>query len=376
MRMNELTEYQASALAKISTETLRAARITVSYSPEIQSLFDQAATDGWSTEMLTRALTESLPDYMLDQEGIPEVAHYLAQEFALRDKTQTMLVSAETGQVVGQVPPDSIYQPDPVEREFTNRLAVPLARIKPEVEAALIQAHVTKGQESRVLQVLQGRARSTELQIQDGDPRLLVATRNGRAKLTDRLRQELPDLLLEGAGAIGEFTRHFDIRLPADIPEEAHQLRITAHASVSLVDMLTINLRHDLYTALRERIRAQWARNIARQVAILTWQMPEQELSLKDAPDQGLLICDPDVAAALPGRVCLAVVGASSVLLTSPGLYLGIEPDGYVCEAIERNSQWEIAAGFDLTLHVDLATVRAIRFTDVPASGVSVEVVS
>jgi hypothetical protein len=289
-----------------------------------------------------------------------------------------MLVSAETGQVVGQIPPDAIYQPETmVEREFTDRLAVPGVRIKPAVEAAIIQAQVAKGQETRVLQILRERAKSTELQAQDGDPRLLVATRSGRVKLADRLRQELPDLLLDGPGSIGEFTRHFDIRLPGDVPAEAHQLRITAHASIPLADMLSINLQHDPYTALRERVRAQWARSIARQVALLTWcQLSERELSLQDAPPAGLLICDPDTAIALPGRNCLAVDNVPSVLLTDHGLYLGIEPEGYVCEAIERHGHWEVAAGFDLTLHVNLATVQALRFTDVPVSGLSVEVVS
>ena len=382
--MNELAEYQASALAKISTENLRAARITVSCSPEVQSLFDQAATENWSTEQLTRALNETLPDYMLDHEAVPEVAHYLAQEFALRDKTHTLLVSAETGQVVGQIPPDAIYQPGPVERENLDqqgeqlagsKFAIPLARIKPEVEAAIIQSQVTRGQEQRVVKVLRERARSTELQTQDGDPRLLVSTRSGRVKLADRLRADLPELLIDGPGVVGEFMRQCDVRPPGDVPDDFHRVRITAHASMPLADMLSINLQHDPYTALKERVRSQWARNLARQVALLAYcQLPQESLTVAEAPE-GFLICEPDVTMALQekGRSSLAVETTPSCVLLTPCLYLGV--DTYVCEGIERSGRWEVAAGFDVELHVNLKAVKSLKFTDVPVSGLSVEVV-
>lgn len=373
--MSALTNHRQSSLVKINTETLRAARITVSCSPEVQGLFDQAVTEEWDTQTLADVLTEALPEYMLDHTGIAEAAQYLAEEFTLRDKNQTLLVSAETGLAVGQVPPDTLYQPDAVEREFTDKLAVPLKRLKPEVEAAIIQAQFNRGHEEKIVQALSKRAISTELQAQTGDPRLQVATYQGRKKLAARMRLELPELLTGGSGMVRDFLNCCVIGLPEEAPGLAHQLRITAHAAVPLTDMLSLNLQHDPYTALKERVRNQWARNIARQVALFAYcQLTELVKSIRDELPEGLLICDPDTAIAIPSRPSLAVEGVPAVII-SKGPFLGIAPDAYVLESIERQGRWEIAAGFDVALNLDLEAIQALHFTDVPISGLTVEVV-
>lgn len=377
--MNDLVELGSTALVNIGTATLRAARIAISASEELRAVFDRAATEGWGAEMLCSALQESLPEYLIDQDGIPEVAKYLAREFVLRDKTQTLLVSAETGIAVGQVSPSDFYQPPPVEREFSSNLATPALRIRPEIESAIVQGNFNRARETQIMATLTKKVRSTELQLQAGDARLLVATLKGRKTLTELLRQELPELLQNGPGMLGQFLGMCRIGRPEEMDngsENGHLLRITAHSVVPTLDMLSLNFQHDHYTALKERVRSQWVRGLARQVASLAYfQGPVSHIKLADILPDGLLICDPNTAMALPGRQCLPV-DDSLIAVMFDGPKLGIEPDSYVCESIERHGKWEVAAGFDVLLHLDPASVRAFKLLDTPLSGLSVEVVT
>lgn len=380
--MNDLAELRPTSLVNVSTATLRAARIAVSASEELKAVFDRAATEEWDVTMLRSALQESLPEYLIEQDGISEVADYLAREFFARDKSQTLLVSAETGLAVGQISPSDLYQPPPVEREFSDKLATPAMRLRPEVESALVQGAFNREQDAKTLSALSERVKSTELQRQEGDSRLLVATRKGRKSLMERLRQELPELLQSGPGMVGQFLGMCMIGRPEDIAKDAgdvegHVLRITAHSVVPTLDTRALSFQHDHYTALKERVRAQWARGLARQVASLAYfQGPVVDIRVSDnALPDGLLICDPDTAMAHPNRPCLPVENSMAAVLFD-GPYLGINPESYVCESIERHGRWEVAAGFDVSLHLDSGGVRAFRFLDVPVSGVTVEVVT
>jgi hypothetical protein len=332
--------------------------------------------------MLSQQLLETLPEFLLEQEGLPTVARFLAEEFSQRDKTKTMIVSAETGFAVAEVPQDAFYQPPPVAREGTDQLVTPAPRLRPEIESAIVQANFNRGHESSVTKALQERGPVTELMKQEGDPRTLVATYKGRKQLADRLRSELPQLLLEQIpGRLGEFLKLCQIDTdgsgcPAVQDTPGHELRIIAHASVPITDQLSLNLQHDPYTALKERVRAQWVRNIARQVASFSYcQQSVQEVTLEDEFPDALLICDPDTSMALPHLLTLPVEESPAVMLFD-GPYLRIHQESYVCESLERRGRWEVAAGFDLTLYLDLGVSKAFRFRDVPVSGLTVEVVS
>jgi hypothetical protein len=375
-------EVQVSNLVKLEgLEALTAppradlllARRAIHASPELQQLFDDAATQGWEVDRLASAIDDGLRRALGTSIGAA-TALFLAEEFEARDKQQTLLVSADTGLAVAQVPPDALYQPDPVAREGTDQLATPLMRLKPEVEAAIVQHHYRRAEDRSLTAKLQQRARSSELQKAEGDARFRIATRSGRTSLAEQLRGELPTLLSDHRGASGRLLRL--CRLNEPVPS-SHSLTLewTLFSQVSMLvaDGLANNLRHDSYGSARGRIRAGWTRSLAKAIATLAHlKCAKVHVRTRELGPEGLLIAEPNAVAMGLHAKSLFTVEAPSVLLNSD-VYLTFRSD-YRLDAYESQARWNLDASIDVCMHLDPEAVSAVIFTDVVESGVSVEV--
>ena len=349
------------------------ARRAIHASPELQQLFDAAAVEGWDVERLASALDEGLRRVLGTSIGAATTL-FLAEEFEARDKQQTLLVSADTGLAVAQVPPDALYQPDPVAREGTDQLAIPLMRLKPEVEAAIVQHHYRRAEDRGLTAQLQQRARSSELQKAEGDARFRIATRSGRTSLAERLRSDLPTLLQDHRGPCGSLLRL--CRLNEPVPS-SHSLildwTLFSHASVGVVDGLANNLRHDAYGSARGRVRAGWTRSLAKIIAAVAHlRCAIVPVGTRGELGPGLLLAEPNVIAMGLRADTLFTVEAPAVLLNGD-VYLTLRSD-YQLDAYESQARWNLDASVDVCLHLDGGSLTPLIFTDVVESGVTVEV--
>lgn len=361
------------ALAAPAKAGLLLARHAIHSSRDLQRLFDDAALEGWDVERLSAALGEAISRF-LGQDVDPAVPRYLAEEFEARDKTQTLLVSTETGLAVAQVPSEALYQPERVPREGSAELAQPLMRLKPELEAAIIQHHHERGEEDGLMARLQIRARSSELQRADGDARFRITTPRGRRSLAEQLLAELPTLLQDQRGASGRLLSRCCVNEP--VPE-SHRLRLSLTLSTKtwllVADRLAHNFRYDAYRSARERIRAGWTRTMAKSIAIQAHlSRPPAHQGVDGALGEGLLIAEPNVIA-MVRHVDTLLVPRAPAALVSGQVYLELQGEPRLA-AYESEARWNLEASFDVALHLDPGAMQPLSFADVVESGVSVEV--
>jgi hypothetical protein len=354
-------------------EDLLRARHAIHASVELQKIFERAETQQWGTERLASELAERLAAHgtVID----PSICRYLADEFAARDKGATLLVSAETGLAVAQVPEDAIYVPALVAREGTDELAVPLPRLKPEIEAAIIQHRNTVAEEPLVIAKLQDRARSTELLRAEGDRRLQISTRSGRKKLSDRLQDELPEILADHRGAVG---RLFERCRVNETPPKECEIRIPltlrGHSSILVVDSLAMNFRYDVSRAAREKIRFGWAVRLARELSTIAHRTKNPRLVTSgEALPSGLLIGTPDLAAAGYPEV-LPLIDQHAVVVAGL-VYLEVQDECFDFEAYETEARWCVDASVTLNLCLSARSLHPLVFKDLSESGLVVEVV-
>jgi hypothetical protein len=358
-------------------DALVRARVAIHASITLQKLFEQSDSEQWETERLASALSTGFASLELEVE--PGVCRYLAEEHRSRNKELTLLVSAHTGLPVAQVPEDAIYVPEPVAREGTDALATPLPRLRPEIETAIVLRTNERAADPVLLTQLAARTHSTVLQRTEGDLRFRIATRSGRKRLAERLREELPELLRDHHGSIGRlFAR---CRLTGPIPEE-HAIRfpvtLRGHAALLVADALAMNYRHDSYRSAREKIRAGWGRALAKAVATIAHQTSPRAVTLEDPLlPEGLLIGSPDLASMARQLNVVAVPGVSETVL-SGNLFLIVneDDDAYRLDTYETESRWCLDASVTVTLYLDTRSVHPLLFTDLVESGLVVEVLS
>jgi len=373
-----------TTLARPVSRTLLAARQAIRTVPELQALFQEARESGWAVEQLADALFVRLPEYLLDPQDLWETCLYLADEFSQMGH-HTLLVSTQTGLAIARVTDEDIYLPAPVARETEDgsvRLAQPLPRLRPDLEGVIVQWQFDRAQDQKVVQGLAVKLPSSELLAQEGDNRLLQVTQDGRRRIVDRLRAELPTILQDVPGMSGELLRLCKFGTPDEVPSGF----LPCAPSTSLVrvirpviDPLAANLRQDAYTALLGQIRSGWIRDIARVLSGLVLGLRDvQDASVLDALPGGLWICEPNTARALPGKQVLPVPGAATTLvhdgLKTTVAYICPREDSYACRSREFLGRWEVGASFEFALYLNPQAFSAYRFKDVPESGVSVEV--
>jgi hypothetical protein len=381
---DKLATVKVDTLAKPLPGSLLAARTAIRVRPDLQELFDKAKAEKWTAEQLADALYVTLPHYIIETEGLWETALYLADEFLQFGASGGFLiVSRETGQAILQASEEDIYLPEPVKRE-SGRLRQPLPRLRPDLEGAIVQWEFEKGRDERILQTLAKRASQTDFLAQEGDNRLLRATRKGRKEIVDMLRGELPTLLPPDVGLVREFLELFHFCTPTEVPEDFEacgEAMVRAVIVMPIVDPLASNLRHDPYTLLKRQVVSQWTRDIAQLLTNSVQYNRELEASVLDALPAGFWLADPNVAMALGGKRVLPLPAwpiTKTILLhdwLAPVACLCIKPDSYECQSREFLERWEVAAVCKLALYVKPDSFSVYSFRDVPVSGVSAELV-
>jgi len=373
-----------NSLAKPIPQSLLAARTAIQSSPKLQDIFKKAKAEKWTPDALADALFVNLPEYLESSENLWDISLYLADEY-LQYGDKVLLVSTETGRAIWQITEDDIYIPEPVRREGSDTLAQPLPRLRPDLEGFLINWQFIESRDQQILQTLAKRLSSSAIQVRENDKRLLRATRKGRKHLAEVVEEELPILLPPKAGIAKEF---FDLCVLEtslkDIPKDFRSLppeKAIANVVTQVGDALSFNLRQDPFTTIKHQIMYQWVRCIARTLA--NYKEPESckinEASVLDTLPPSFWISTPNTAMALRGKRVLPVIDASTVLLhtwLAPLFYIWIPLESYKCHSRELLNRWEIIAECEFTLHIKPEAFSLYQFTDVPLSGLSIELVA
>ena len=370
---------KVQTLAKPSAVSLLEARQHVQRSPEIALAFGQALADGWSADELADTLTFLLQqDMEEDVEAVWQTALYLSDEF-IQMGGSMMAVSTETGQAITRIPEEAIYQPALVPREGGG-MAVPLPRIDPKLEGAIVQHEHEKGREAATTAAILEHLPQSDLLRQEGDNRLLVTTRAGRKQIVGRLRDALPTLLPDNcSGSSQQFFSLFEFKDELPVNLRLIDGEAVARIQTPVQDARTMNLRHDPYNASLARIAAQWAREMARMLAVTAHSVLKvQTASVEEAQraptwpsGYTYWVSDPNTARELMTSG-LVVPDAPTVLLRGPLGVIVLDSESFVCEGRERLDKWDIGATVKFTLCIDWEKVLAFQLSDIPISGVSI----
>jgi hypothetical protein len=261
-------EPQVTSLAKPSSSSLLQARADVQRDAVAKQLFLDAKEQGHSTEWLTDQLASRLAG--LWDGNLPEAldaARYLADEWTQLGEG-ILIVSNETGKVIAKLDEKDLYTPAPVPRE-SGMMAEPLTRIEPGMEAMIVSWVFEKGREERIEALLAERGHQTALQREEGDRRLWIASRRGRARMAGALADDHPKTLLERAGGTsGGFLKHFDLALnPPEGASQGRKYYLEATMALRVQDPLTSNLQYDRLGAMRGVVAQIWVRELGRMLA-------------------------------------------------------------------------------------------------------------
>jgi hypothetical protein len=148
-------------------------------------------------------------------------------------------------------------------------MAKALPRIRPDLEAAVTTWTFDRAREQRIVEALAAKGHQTALLREEGDPRLLVATRKGRTKIVQDLATLTPQELLRVCGGTsGAFLSHFDIvsEEPSDYEEVLSGI-LTASSAMKVSDQTTINLHYNKAASLRGVLAQGWVREIAKELS-------------------------------------------------------------------------------------------------------------
>ena len=257
--------------AKPATDWLVQARADINSNPKLKELFQRALGEKqpkfWLIDNLAARLNAAWGGDEFHH--AMEVARYLADENEQLGEG-IRLVSTETGKVTALVTADDIYQPAPVPRE-SGGMAIPLPRINPSLERTLVTWVFERAREKTIIATLTERANQTALLREEGDPRLLPATRAGRSEIVRSMTDFSPSALLGRLGGTsGVFLQRFDIRTEQPEPDDVKGLLgpfegyVSARSTMNIADQTTINLSHSRQQTLRGALPQAWVRDIAR----------------------------------------------------------------------------------------------------------------
>jgi hypothetical protein len=393
-RLTRFEPPQIKTTARPNKTLLLAARHEVQRTAAVREVFRLAQEGKWSAAVLEDRLFIVLQNRLEGtSEEIGEVARYLADEHEQLGGG-LMMISRETGQAIALLTEEDLWQPPPVERESGN-VITPARRIRPDLEGALVHWEFTREREKQLLATATQRLHQTELQRQEGDPRLLPLTRKGRTTIVEAIEGHLPALLLNCQQPV--LRRFLDLFRMAEVPlADTDAVRQVvdgaldpllpcvgvAQSILPIPDPATFNLRYDHISTLLARTASQWGREIARGLAVeaslrnIPREVPLDEVSRE--PLQGVCIAEPDVVAALQqvdGALCvLPVSGAPTTCIQAQAGVILIDPASYVCRGREFHDRWEVVARFEYAVWIDWGKVASLRISGVRQSGIAVEV--
>jgi hypothetical protein len=399
--MSDLAKRQGTPLAtKVEVEVLtkadpipgllRMARAIVQRTPELRAVFAMARNEGWDAERLADALATALSPYFSgpvseESQNIQAVAAYLADEY-LQVGDSILLISSQTGRAIARLRDEDFYQPLPVPRE-DGTMVTPGKRIRPDVEAFIIQWQFDRGYEEAAKQAVLAKLLQTQLLQEAGDRRVLYATRQGRKVLVSEMRQHLPNIIPNYCkGVMGKLFDHLPI-----VKEEPKDPALTslgefvnhARATYPLQDKRAKNLRHDAWTSILATTASGWVRSLAGYLLSAGHgegygSVPLGYLSGTDS--EGLWITSANVSVALTNMrsemnvLSVNTDGDFALCLEGQCGCLLIEETGYELQGREIFDRWDIASTFKVRVWIDWSRVRRYLLSDVPVTGLSFEV--
>lgn len=374
-------EPRVISTAKPEADWLLQARRDINSDESLRDFFRRAREEGRDSDWIADNISVRLAgrwgsDRFFDA---LEAATYLADEY-LQLGEGIHIVSTETGKITATLSESDIYQPAPVPRE-SGGLAVPLPRIRPDLEGLLTTWSFERGREEQLTEALALRANQTDLLREEGDPRLRIATRSGRSEIVREIAEDTPRSLLERAGgSAAAFLRHFEIRTAAPDPseglEEVHGVA-SAQSRMGIQDPLTTNLHHNRQGILRGVFAQAWAREMARRLSVEAHQrgsvppVPSDQIGLSDFSGTDMWVVSPDalqlVRELSEKQVTLMPVeGAYPLGLSNRRVGVLVLPESFSAESRELFNRWETAAILEFSLWVDWSAIRVLRISDVP----------
>lgn len=367
-------EPKVTSLAKPTVEGLLQARADIQRNSSLKELFLQARSEERSAEWLADNLAPRLAGIWGQDFGEAlEASRYLADEFFQLGDEGILLVSRETGKVLCRLTEDDWYQPGLVPRESGN-FAQPLVRIRPELEGLLVSWSFEKGREERLEAIIRDRLNQTALLREEGDQRLLIASRKGRAQLSAAVGQEGATALLRRAGGTaGAFLGHFHID-GGKPPAEAVQVTLRATTRFHVGDPLTSNISHDRLGSLKGVAAQEWVRELGNYISKASRSSCEVESVDESELTTGLFdgwptwVADPD-ALAIFKRIQPSLV----VLPTPTAQPCGFKgqvgtlwfPEPVKVESRELFNRWETYAGVECFLVLDWSSVKALSISGI-----------
>lgn len=359
-------EPRVTSLAKPSVQNLLQARAEVQRDAATKQLFLDAKEQGHPTEWLVDQLASRLAG--LWDGNLPEAqeaARYLADEFTQLGEG-ILIVSTETGKAIAKLDESDLYTPAPVPRESGN-FAEPLPRIEPGMEAMIVSWGLEKSREERVEALLAQRANQTALLREEGDRRLWIATRKGRARMAGALADDHPKTLLERAGGTsGAFLKHFDLALdPPEGAEGGRTYRLEATMALRVQDPLTSNLQYDRLGSMRGVVAQSWIRELGKQLARdavrvdhpVVWQSNKLTLEqIKQAAETW--VASPEVMLRFfevtPGKApTIMPVDGSATLGLKGKVGTIVVPETCHVQNREVFGRWEVHASLEIQVFID-----------------------
>lgn len=307
-----------------------------------------------------------------------EAALYLLDEYDQLGEG-VHLVSTETGKVILTLTEKDIWDPGMVPREGGG-MAKALPRIRPDLEAAVTTWTFDRSREQRIVEALAKKGRQTALLKEEGDPRLLVATRRGRTQIVQGLVSHTPmELLRACGGTSGMFLQHFD--LVTEEPEDFYlhmEGTLVASSAMNVSDQSTVNLHHNRAGTLRGALAQGWVRDLARQIADMAFQCTAERLLPTDIEDvklrKGFWIVPPEAISALKGRgsTLMPVDRVKPTGFFAPKVGTLVLPEEFGAETNEMFERWTTSVHLNFRLQMDWSVVGCMDITGLAYQGIVV----
>lgn len=355
-------EPQVNSLAQPLGTSLLGAREAVQRVEPLREAFAYARANNIGAERLAEVITPMFSEHLdIPIEEAQQVARYLADEYE-QIGDAVLIVSRETGRAIARVTDEDFWQPAPVPRE-DGSLAVPLPRLKPEIQGALVNWQFTEARDRNLLAEVLVRGRAAGIVRDVDDRKLQPITKAGRKHFVVELRDALPTLLDEyTSGGVAAFLNCFERVASDPVATRGGDIRrgvksmVIARATLPLMDPLTSNLHHSVFASVRRQIANQWVREIAVSVSGLARRDGRAPVVLQagDPLPRGLVwAADPAIATVVEG-IALPTVGVSGAVgLAYPAGWLVLDPASYQCDAREAHDRWEIIAMFECSVWLD-----------------------
>jgi hypothetical protein len=352
----------------VPLEALARARRNVADVPELSNLVRQAREEGQTREWLTDHLAVRLSamwggkDYQEAEAAARIVAHDLL------GSSPVIVTDRVTGQTIAQLPEDAVWQPEAVPRE-DGSLANPMARLRPEIEAQLLEQVHDRAREVKIVEQALATVATTQLIRDEGSRMLDILTHEGRQRVVEEIRQGLVE------SCIHYFTTYYqglgDLRLNVGLQRSLYDFKLThtlsCEATLKIPDRTTVNVRHDWAA----RSRQVMARDLIYQVAEALRGAVYLDAATAQASDAVLAEAPLRL---IPDRLCGrgSAVRKSGISRTvrwenpvinvlDPCVQIVLDPETLKVQSAEFNDKLIIRASLDADIQFDTRGVRAFN---------------